>query len=134
MEINNTAMKTAFKPLLLDDEKSMCGVFAMVQKQAQKITHKSSEYAYVTVTNKGRFILYRFDDFSSYTEVYLLSTLMYGEVSQMQSGNYIAELIFLTDEGQKDINISFLPTVKDKDLPNQEKNAAKLYTLLQKFI
>ena len=134
MEISNTAMKNAFRPLLLEDEKSMCPVFAMVKRQSQKITHNASEYAYITITSKGRLILYRFDDHSSYNEIYLLSTLMYGEVSQMQSGNYIAELSFLTDNGQKDINISFMPTVKDKDLPNQEKNSAKLYTLLQKFV
>ena len=41
MDVNETTMKNALRPLLREDEKSLCPVFAMVDKKASKMTlHK----------------------------------------------------------------------------------------------
>lgn len=138
MDVNETAMKNALRPLMKEDEKSLCPVFAKVSKQVKRMTHSTSENAYITITNKGRIILYRFDTNSSTVETYMLTTLIYGELQKMQStGIYAAELSFIDDNGmQKEITISVEPQPKGRafELPNQEKYAEKLFNILGKLV
>ena len=133
MEVNDKEMKTALKALMQIDEKILCPVYGMIKKKVQRMTHTTSEYAYITITNKGRLVIYRFDDHSSRAEAYDFVTLTFGETSVTQQGQYIASLEFLTDSGSADVNISYAPKIKDKDFPNQEKNSAKMYKLLKKL-
>ena len=131
-------MMNALRPLIKEDEKSFCPVFAMVNKQVKRMTHATSEFAYITITNKGRMILYRFDTNTSTIETYMLTTLIYGELHKMQStGIYAAELSFLDDNGQqKDINISVEPQPKGRanELPNQSRYTEKLFNILGKLV
>ena len=138
MEVNETEMKNALRPLLNEEEKSLCPVFGMVRKNVKRMSHAASEFAYMTITSKGRFIMYRFDTNTSYTEIYLLSTLIFGELHKTSNtGIYAAELSFLNEKGQqRDVNISIepLPNGRAYALPNQSRNADKLFSILQKLI
>ena len=138
MEVNETSMFSALKPLLEKDEKMLCPVYAMVNKQVKRMTHATSEYAYITITNKGRIILYRFDNHTSTTESYMLTTIIFGELHKTQAtGIYAAELSFLDDNGQqKDVTISIDPQPKGRalDLPNQSKYADKMFNILGKLV
>ena len=138
MDVNEKSMHTALKPLLEAGEKSICPVYAMVNREVKRMTHKTSEYAYITITSKARLVLYRFDSSTSYTESYLLSSLIFGELHEgKNTGIYTAELSFLDVNGkQKDISVSFDPQPKGRaeDLPNQNKNSRKLYEILSKLV
>ena len=138
MDVNETTMFGSLKPLMGEGEKILCPVFAMVNKQVKRMTHSTSEYAYITVTSKARLVLYRFDTATSYSESFLLSTIIFGELHKLQStGVYAAELSFLDDSGQqKDINISVDPNPKSRanDLPNQAKYTEKLFGILGKIV
>lgn len=133
MVINDRTMNDSLKTLLKLEEKSLCPVFGMIKKKVQRMTHTTSEYAYITLTNKGRLVIYRFDEHSSRAETYEFITLTFGETSITQQGQYIVSLEFLTDTGTADVNFSFAPVVKDKELPHQTKNAEKMFRLLQKM-
>ena len=127
MEVNESSMLNALKPLLEKDEKSLCPVYAMVNKQVKRMTHATSEYAYITITNKARLVLYRFDTSTSYSESYLLSTIIFGELhTGKNTGIYTAELSFLDEDPQ--------PKGRAEDLPNQNKYCKKLYDILAKLI
>lgn len=138
MDVNETAMMNSLRPLLREDEKNLCPVFAMVSKQVKRMTHATSEYAYITITSKGRMILYRFDANTSTTEIYMLTSLIYGELHKTQStGIYAAELSFIDDMGQqRELNISVEPQPKGRanDLPNQSRYADKLFKFLGKLV
>ncbi|MBQ9383793.1 MAG: hypothetical protein IJT87_06115 [Ruminiclostridium sp.] len=133
MEVNEKSMKEALATLLTNDEKSLCPVYGMIKKKVSKMTHTTSEYCYITITNKGRLVMYRFDDHTSRPEIHEFITLTFGEADVTQQGLYIANLEFLTDSGAAEVNFTFQPVVKDKDFPKQEKNSEKLYKLLKKL-
>lgn len=138
MEVNETAMFNSLRPLIQEGEKILCPVFGMVNKQVKRMTNASSEFAYITVTSKGRLVLYRFDNYTSYTESYLLSTVIFGELHKTQTtGVYAAELSFLDEKGQqKDLNLSVEPQPKGRahELPDQSKYAEKLFNILGKLV
>jgi len=138
MDVNETAMMNSLRPLLRKDEKNLCPVFAMVGRQVKRMTYAASEYAYITITSKGRMILYRFDTNTSTVDIYMLTSLIYGELNKMQAtGIYAAELSFLDDNGQqKDLNISIEPQPKGRAnaLPHQAKYAEKLFNILGKLV
>lgn len=138
MEVNETVMFNMLKPLLNTDEKSLCPVFAMIKKEVKRMTHATSEFAYITITNKARLVIYRFDTSSSYAESYNLSSIMFGELHKLSNTNvYAAELSFLNDDGQqKDINISIEPKPKGREanFPKQEKYAEKMFGILEKIV
>jgi hypothetical protein len=138
MDINETTMLNALRPLIKEDEKSLCPVFGMVSKQVKRMTHAASEYAYITITSKGRMIFYRFDGNTSTTESYPLTAIIFGELHKTAStGVYAAELSFIDDNGQqKDVNISIEPQPKGRafELPNQSKYADKFFNILGKLV
>lgn len=138
MEVNETTMFNSLRPLLGEGEKLLCPVYAKISKQTKRMTVATSDYAYISVTNKGRLLMYRFDTSVSYSEIYNLTALIFGELNKLQStGIYSAELSFLDDNGQqKDINISIDPQPKGMalQLPNQNKYADKIYNILNKLI
>ncbi|MBR5087954.1 MAG: hypothetical protein IK093_00855 [Ruminiclostridium sp.] len=138
MDVNKDTMMKCLRPLVEDEEKIICPVFGMVKKNVKRMTHSTSEYAFITITSKGRLLLYRFDQSTSYTETYNLSTIIFGELHKLQnSGVYAAELSFIDDNGmQKDVNFSVDPTPKGRafELPNQMKYADKMFAILGKIV
>ena len=133
MEVNEKSMKEALATLLTNDEKSLCPVYGTIKKKTTKMSQSTSESCYVTITNKGRLVIYRFDDHSSRPEIHEFVTLIFGEADVTQQGQYIANLEFLTDAGSAEVNITFSPVIKNKDFPKQEKNSEKMYKLLKKL-
>ncbi len=138
MDVNKDTMMKCLKPLVEDEEKIICPVFGMVRKNVKRMTNATSEYAFITITSKGRLLLYRFDQSTSYTETYNLSTIIFGELHKLQSsGVYAAELSFIDDKGmQKNVYFSVDPTPKGRafELPNQKKYADKMFAILGKIV
>ncbi len=138
MDINETSMFNSLKPLLQNEEKILCPVFAIIQKDVKRMTHATSEFAYITVTSKGRLVLYRFDSATSHPEIYMLSNIMFGETQKMKNtGIYSAEISFLSDTGvQQDINFAVEPKPKGRAeaFPNQQKYADKMFAIFDKII
>lgn len=138
MDVNETTMFKMLKPLLNEGEKSLCPVFAMVNKEVKRMTHKTSEYAFITITSKARLVLYRFDNSVSRSESYMLSTIIFGEAHELKAtGIYAYELSFLDDNGkQQDLNISVDPQPKGRaeELPNQNKYSKKMFDILRKIL
>ena len=137
MEVNEATMFKMLKPLLNEDEKSLCPVFAMVNKEVKRMTHKTSEYAFITITTKARVVLYRFDSSISHSESFMLSSVIFGEAHELKAtGIYALELSYLDDNGkQQDINISIEPQPKGRasDLPNQSKYSKKMFDIIRKI-
>lgn len=138
MEINESSMFNSLKPLMQPEEKILCPVFANIQKDVKRMTHSTSEFAYITVTSKGRLVLYRFDSSVSHSEAYLLSNVMFGETQKMKNtGVYSAEISFLSDAGiQEDINFAVEPKPKGRaeHFPNQAKYADKMFAIFDKLL
>ena len=68
MEISESTMTKSIMPLLISGESSLCPILAAVKCESKRVGGRTSEYAYVTVTNYDRIILYRFNEYSSYVE------------------------------------------------------------------
>lgn len=134
MEITAAEMNEKLNNYLLEGEKSICPVFGSVKRKSKKLYGPVSDYAYMTVTTADRLLLYRFDMYSSYVEYYTFDTLMMGDVSSTGSGQYIAELSFLTEKGTKDLCLIFSSTVKGGGFPKQPMNADFMCRLLNSKI
>ena len=134
MEISESSMTKALLPLLISGEMSLCPVLAAVKCETRRVGGRTSEFAYATVTNYDRLILYRFDEYSSHIEYYTLDTLIYSDLGTSGNGQYIAEFSFLTEKGTKDIYMTFMPEIKGNAFPHQNANAKYMYELLQSKI
>ncbi|MBQ3842085.1 MAG: hypothetical protein II820_05300 [Ruminiclostridium sp.] len=130
MDVSESAMTKALMPLLISGEMSLCPVLATVKCETRRVGGRTSEFAYVTVTNYDRLIMYRFDEYSSHVEYYTFDTVIYSELSTSGNGQYIAEFSFLTEKGKKDIYMTFMPQIKGNAFPHQNKNAQFLYEFL----
>ena len=128
MEISEKEMLSRLSTLLLSDEKLIYPVFGAVKRQSNKVGSKAVDMAYIALTSLDRLILYKFDGFSSYNEYYTFDTLIMGDVSSTNSGQYMIELSFLTEKGTKDLNIVFPSKVNGRDFPQQEINSELLFT------
>ncbi len=128
MEVSEKEMIRTLTNSLITNEKLMYPVFGAIRKKQSKVTGRPNDFAYIALTNLDRLLLYRFDQFSSFMEYYTFDTLIMGDVSKTNLGQYIVELSFLTDKGTKDITLVFSSSVKGFDFPHQEVNSELLYT------
>lgn len=122
MELSQKEMMSCLNPLMMENEKPLCPVYASIKQKSVHIRSSTGLYAYVTYTDKNRLVLYLFDQFSSHSEIYLMSDLLTGNVEQLSQGQYLIELSFITDVGSVDINMTIFPEVKNRDFPKQKKN------------
>ncbi len=134
MEVNHTEMMNALKPMLMPEEKCACPVYAGIKKNSTYIRSNTSEYAYVTCTNKVRMLFYRFDKFSSHKEIYMLGDLIDGDIMKTQQGIYAADLTFMDTVGTKSVQITFDPDIDPLKFPKQAKNAVLMYKILAKCL
>ena len=134
MEVNHTEMMSALKPMLMPEEKCACPVYAAIKKNSTYIRSNTSEYAYVTCTNKVRMLFYRFDKFSSHKEIYQLGDIIDGDIMKTQQGIYAADLTFIADVGTQRVQLTFDPDFAPEKFPKQAKNAALMYKILAKCL
>lgn len=130
MEISESAMTKSIMPLLISGEMSLCPILATVKCETRRMGGRTSEYAYATVTNYDRLILYRFNEYSSYVEYYTFDNVMYSDFSVSGNGQYIVEFSFLTEKGTQDLYMTFLPEIKGA-FPHQKANAVYMFELLK---
>ena len=131
MEISESTMTKSIMPLLISGESSLCPILAAVKCESKRVGGRTSEYAYVTVTNYDRIILYRFNEYSSYVEYYTLDTVMYSDFNDSGKGQYIIEFSFLTEKGTKELYLTFSDEVRGGGFPHQRPNAIYLFELLK---
>lgn len=134
MDINHTEMMDALKPLLIPEEKIACPVYAAIRKNSTYIRGSTSEFAYVTCTNKVRILFYRFDKFSSHKEIYMLGDIIDGDIMKTQQGVYAADLTFMDVVGTKSVQFTFDPDYSPERFPKQAKNSELMYKILARCL
>ena len=130
MEVSEKEMIRTLTNCLIANEKLIHPIFGAVRRQSNKVSGRANDFAYIAMTSLNRLLLYRFDQFSSYAENYSFDTLIMGDVSKTDLGQYIVELSFLTEKGTKDLTLVFSATVKGFDFPHQDINSELFYTTI----